>query len=47
MSVANFTTIIELKITHGRDDTVWYIVNPNDTNQSYGFFEKLFAKYGE
>ena len=46
MSVANFTTIIELKITHGRDDTVWYIVNPNDTNQSYGFFERLSIEEG-
>jgi len=46
MSVANFTTIIELRITHGRDGTVWYIVNPNNRNQSYGFFERLSIEEG-
>ncbi len=43
MSVANLTTIIELKITHGRDGTVWNIIN---NNQSYGYFERLFLEEG-
>lgn len=46
MSVANFTTIIELRITHGRDGTVWHIVNPDNTNQSYGYFERLSIEEG-
>jgi hypothetical protein len=46
MSVANFTTIVELKITHGRDGTEWFIVNPTNTNQSYGYFESLFIEEG-
>ena len=46
MSVANFTTIIELKITHGRDGTVWNIVSPDNVNQSYGYFERLFLEEG-
>jgi hypothetical protein len=43
MSVANLTTIIELTITHGRDGTVWNIINDN---QSYGYFERLFLEEG-
>jgi hypothetical protein len=46
MSVANFTTIIELKITHGRDGTEWFIVNPSNPNQSYGYFESLTIEEG-
>lgn len=46
MSVANFTTIVELKITHGRDGTVWNIVSPDNVNQSYGYFERLFLEEG-
>jgi hypothetical protein len=46
MSVANFTTIVELKITHGRDGTEWFIVNPSNPNQSYGYFESLTIEEG-
>lgn len=41
MSVANFTTIVQLSITHGRDGTVWNIVNSENPNESYGFFERM------
>jgi len=46
MAVANLSTIIELRITHGRDDTVWHIVNPETPNQSYGYFERLSIEEG-